>query len=633
MYSLDRFSLLNDGLYFLPPDKFVKPKKGEEGDGEWQEQEPIWLCSPIEVSALTTDMDASWGKLLRIENYDGAFVEWVMPSRLLAKKEELWQSLLDRGLRLASTTRHRDLLHHWLNTKAPTGRALVVTRLGWHENDEVTMFVRPDEVIGGSTTRIIYQSAAASNSLKIRGTVDEWIERIGKLCVGNTRMVLGTSMSFAAPLVYLMGEESFGVQFRGSSRDGKSTAQYVANSTGGSKKGVRSWRATANSLEAIAEEHCDGLLCLDELSLLDDRAAGDAAYTLANGLGKSRLRPDASLRPVREWQLAFLSTGEHTLTEKLLAAGKKVSAGQTIRLLDVESPDSGMGIFENIHGWPTPKAFADHLRNTIMEVYGAPLRAFLEQIAELFRSDEVELRSFLRHQRDRFVIENLPAGASGQVGSACARFGMIATAGELASVMKLTGWPEGEATRAGVACFKAWLDKRGSAGDGDIEAAIRQVRAYIERDAVRFEDLTIEGAPIPYGRVGFINRNREYCVLPEMWAVEVCKGYPAADVAKEMCKRGLMIGQGGKTSGTIKLPGHKSSTRVYRISPHILTPGDPDTRTEAQRRNDMVAHMMTDDDPPLIGRSVNGACANDDDDVSTQDTPPGTPGTRAHLFN
>ena len=330
MYSLDRFSLLNDGLYFLPPDKFVKPKKGEEGDGEWQEQEPIWLCSPIEVSALTTDMDASWGKLLRIENYDGAFVEWVMPSRLLANKPELWQLLLDRGLRLASTTPHRDLLHHWLNEEKPTGRALVVTRLGWHENEDATMFVRPDEVIGESDTRIIYQSAATSNPFKIKGTADEWREGIGKLCVGNTRMVLGTSMSFAAPLIFLMGEESFGVHLIGSSRDGKTTVQYVANSTTGSRKGVRSWRATANSLEAIAEEHCDGLLCLDELGQLDDKAAGDAAYTLANGLGRSRLRPDASLRRVRDWQLAFLSTGEETLTDVLLQGGKV--GGQGIRL-------------------------------------------------------------------------------------------------------------------------------------------------------------------------------------------------------------------------------------------------------------------------------------------------------------
>ena len=309
MYSLDRFSLLNDGLYFLPPDKFVKPKKADngepEGEGTWVEQEPIWLCSAIEVSALTTDMDSSWGKLIRIENYDDVFVEWVMPSRLLANKPELWQLLLDRGLRLASTTPHRDLLHHWLNEKKPEGRALVVTRLGWHENEDATMFVRPDEVIGESDTRIIYQSAATSNPFKIKGTADEWREGIGKLCVGNTRMVLGTSMSFAAPLIFLMGEESFGVHLIGSSRDGKTTVQYVANSTTGSRKGVRSWRATANSLEAIAEEHCDGLLCLDELGQLDDRAAGDAAYTLANGLGRSGLKPDASLRRMREWQLAF----------------------------------------------------------------------------------------------------------------------------------------------------------------------------------------------------------------------------------------------------------------------------------------------------------------------------------------
>ena len=258
MYSLDRFSLLNDGLYFLPPDKFVKPKKGEEeGEGEWVEQEPIWLCSPIEVSALTTDMDASWGKLLRIENYDGAFVEWVMPSRLLANKPELWQLLLDRGLRLASTTPHRDLLHHWLNEEKPTGRALVVTRLGWHENEDATMFVRPDEVIGESDTRIIYQSAATSNPFKIKGTADEWREGIGKLCVSNTRMVLGTSMSFAAPLIFLMGEESFGVHLIGSSRDGHPHPARTANRLCSPRRVVlvAARRAAAAALAAAVSPH------------------------------------------------------------------------------------------------------------------------------------------------------------------------------------------------------------------------------------------------------------------------------------------------------------------------------------------------------------------------------------------
>jgi hypothetical protein len=45
-----------------------------------------------------------------------------------------------------------------------------------------------------------------------------------------------------------------------------------------------------------------------------------------------------------------------------------------------------------------------------------------------------------------------------------------------------------EADRAAASCFRAWLERRGSAGDHDIEAGIRQVIAYIEaHGSSRFE--------------------------------------------------------------------------------------------------------------------------------------------------
>ncbi|WP_457589305.1 DUF927 domain-containing protein, partial [Legionella pneumophila] len=49
----------------------------------------------------------------------------------------------------------------------------------------------------------------------------------------------------------------------------------------------RLWRSTTNGLEGLAALHNDGLLILDELSQMDPREAGEAAYLLANGQGKT----------------------------------------------------------------------------------------------------------------------------------------------------------------------------------------------------------------------------------------------------------------------------------------------------------------------------------------------------------
>jgi putative DNA primase/helicase len=397
----------------------------------------------------------------------------------------------------------------------------------------------------------------------------------------------------------ITGDEGGGIHFQGRSRDGKTTTQYIGGSVAGSRDITQTWRATDNGLEAVCEERCDGLLCLDEIGQIEPKVAGKIAYMIANGEGKSRMMNSTALRRTKKWRVLFLSSGEVGLAELMAEEGKKTRAGQQIRLLEVPSnAGAGYGIFEDIHGFESPKLFADHLRNVTREVHGAPLRGFLDQIAIAFAKGPAALRSELRHQRDQFVRDNLTAGASGQVGSACARFGLIATAGEVATGLGLTGWPEGTAINSARKCFRAWLEKRGSTGDYDLEAAVRQVIAYVEQFGnSRFEDLNSEGF-VTGLRVGFRKHDKhqtEYLVLPTLWQTELCKGYDAKAVADEMIRRGLLIpDKHGKSSTSMRL-GHHGQMRVYRLSPTIINGGaEPDTRTEAQRNKDVVVHMMTD---------------------------------------
>jgi putative DNA primase/helicase len=107
-------------------------------------------------------------------------------------------------------------------------------------------------------------------------------------------------------------------------RIGKSTALAVAGSVwGGGEHGgyVRPWRATANGLEGVALGYCDALLCLDELAQISARDAGEVAYMLANGAGKSRSARDGSVRPAARWRVLFLSSGEIGLADKVAGTG------------------------------------------------------------------------------------------------------------------------------------------------------------------------------------------------------------------------------------------------------------------------------------------------------------------------
>jgi putative DNA primase/helicase len=152
--------------------------------------------------------------------------------------------------------------------------------------------------------------------------------------------VLAISIAFAAPLIGLCGGESGGLHFLGKSSMGKTTALYMAGSVfgGGGRLGfIDSWRSTANSLEGVCAAHNDALLCLDELSQLSSRDAGETAYMICNGCGKNRFSRDIKLRKPLQWTLLFLSSGEINLANKMAedGRGRKETAGQKVRVVEI----------------------------------------------------------------------------------------------------------------------------------------------------------------------------------------------------------------------------------------------------------------------------------------------------------
>lgn len=180
-----------------------------------------------------------------------------------------------------------------------------------------------------------------------------WQNGVARYASGNSRLVLALSAAFAAPLLYPTSSESGGFHFRGGSSTGKTTALVVGGSVwgGGGVRGfIRTWRATSNGLEGVAAMHCDSLLCLDEMGQVDGREAGQIAYMLANGVGKTRAGRSGEARPAAEWRLIFLSSGELSLGDKIAedGRGKRVAAGQQVRIIDIAADAGvGIGLFEN----------------------------------------------------------------------------------------------------------------------------------------------------------------------------------------------------------------------------------------------------------------------------------------------
>lgn len=398
------FKPKEDGVY-----KLVENKDQET---EWR-----WFCSSLEVAAVTRDHNGeAWGRLLIVTDRDGAKHEWAMPMKMLAADGAPYREhLLSLGLEIAPGRFAKDALHEYIATAQPEERARCVPRTGWHG----CTYVLPDITYGQTEgERVLLQTASMEHAFRLVGSLEDWQENLGQYCVGNSRLVLAVSAAFAAPLLIIASEESGGINFVGPSRTGKTTALRVAGSVwggGGITGYLRTWRATSNGLESIAQSHCDALLALDEMGQVDPREAGEVAYMLANGAGKSRAKRDGSARPPAEWRVLFLSTGEMGLADKMIEGGKRPRAGQEVRLVDVPSDaGAGLGIFEEVHGFASSEVFARHLGTRAMKFYGAPIRIFLEKVTAV---EFTAIGDALKMARDDFMAAYVPEDKGGRYAS------------------------------------------------------------------------------------------------------------------------------------------------------------------------------------------------------------------------
>lgn len=563
---------------------------------------PQWVCSTLYVSAQTRDeANDEWGFLLELQDADGNGKHWAMPARLLAGDgSEYRAKLLSMGLKIAPSAKAKNLLTMYVQTAEASARARCTDRTGWHGS----VYVLPDRTIGEQDgERVLFQGAGSVVSqFRQRGTLEQWQEQVARLCVGNPLLMLCMSAAFAGPLLYHVNEPSGGLHIAGDSSVGKTTSLRVAASVFGGKDYVRSWRMTDNAGEAVAAQHSDALLILDELAQVDPKIVGDVVYMLGNEAGKGRATRTATAKAALTWRLLFLSSGEKTLSDHMLEAGKHAKAGQQVRLANVPAEGvmrrTGPG---NLHGFKDGTAFSQHLQKASNTYYGSAGLAFIEWAVQ----NGAGLAELLREEVAERVAAWVPGGAHGQVPRVAQRFALIGAAGDLATHAGLTGWPLGEATNAARACFEAWLEDRGGAGNSEEQTMLAQVRQFFElHGAARFtwwHRLADDHAPVTMNRAGFrrmrtrhgeeiasnadhykqfgdkmhpddaAETQSDWFVLPEVFKKEVCRGFNPHTVARLLAQRGALVSEGasGRPDKKVKVPSI-GQMRCYHITPALF---------------------------------------------------------------
>jgi putative DNA primase/helicase len=354
-------------------------------------------------------------------------------------------------------------------------------------------------------------------------------------------------------------------------------------------------------LELLIGARCgeisDTCLPLDELGQVEGRELGQALYMATGGVGKQRMRRDATLKPSHSWRVMVLSSGEFPIETKLNEDpkhGARAHAGQLVRAVDI--PVCGIhGVFDDFESDDVePSAFAEKCKNATSTFYGMAGPEFIRRlIAQNISAKDV------REHVDAFVQSALKdiKERHGQAARVAQRFGLVCAAGEFGVQFGILPWEQGDTLNDATELLKIWLDERGGSTPYETRQAIAQIRHFIEAHGdSRFDDITTpdpDRKPVA-NRAGFRRDHgeaRRWLIPPEVWRNEVCAGLNAREVAKTLA--GLRIlepDSEGKFSRSETIGGRKQ--RFYVLKPAIFEGWDEAAETSSEHLEHQ-AHIKT----------------------------------------
>lgn len=553
---------LNEAGGFTVNDKGVWYQSAHDAD-------PRWLSSPVYIEAMSRDFqNQSWGRLLTFKDPDNTSKSWSMPMELLAGDgSEIRRNLLNLGVELAIGGKERILFLSYLQSTKPSKRIQCVNRIGWQNEN----FVLPGRVVGVNSTdsELILQAQSPDKSISTSGSLDQWRDKIGQMCGGNSRLIFAVSTAFASVLLKITGEETGGFHFVGPSSIGKSITLKVAASIWGSSGlggFLKRWRSTLNGLEQLSTARCDSLLILDELGEINPKDAGNAAYMLTGGVSKNRATKYSSLAPQSEWRLLFLSSGEIGLTTHIAQSGHESHVGQEVRMIDLPADTGKHGIFEDLHGIGDSGSFATALAANAEQYFGSPIVEFLEKLVV-----DPNIHSQINEIRQTFERE-IKAADHGQIHRVAKRFSLVAAAGELAIRFGILPMEQNEALKVTLSLFMDWKKTWTRVGSRESQRLLDQIKSLLqEYGASRFPVFT-EYKKNPENHTqslwGFRKVEGDECqwiILSEVFRNHFCKGHDYRRALKEL--KGLGLLKSGPSP--MRVP-HLKVTRVLVLSGKIL---------------------------------------------------------------
>lgn len=254
--------------------------------------------------------------------------------------------LADKGLPV--TSQNANLIVDYLealfyDSETSLPKSFTVPRCGWYDfNNGVDTFIDPRREAfireDDKQYRVnVDNKSTFAKTLSHSGSLLDWFTGAYDLITNSpvARFTIGAAV--ATPLLKILNERNFLMHIYTKTTAGKTTALQLAASAIGSDKMIRSFDATRNGLLGAAADVNDYPFLVDEKQVADGRlrdAMDNLTYALTNGLGRTKLNKDSTLRKMFDWRTIAITTGETQLFDE------RTTAGAYTRLLSIAAPDT-----------------------------------------------------------------------------------------------------------------------------------------------------------------------------------------------------------------------------------------------------------------------------------------------------
>lgn len=309
------------------------------------------------------------------------------------------------------------------------------------------------------------------------------------------------------------------------------------------------------------------------------------------------MKASAELRERFTWRTLILSSGELTLADHMNEGGKKVRAGQEVRLADIPADaGAGHGLFEDLHGFESGAEFSMKLKQNAERYHGAAFKQFVQMINE----SREKLKKGYPQDAAIFKKDHLPAESSSQVRRLAERMILVATAGEFATACGLTGWENGAAIAAAGRCFRDWIEGRGGTDRQEEIQIVNHIRRFIEMHGESRFALVLErngqlvladDSRTIANRAGYrrhFGDGMEYLVMKEVFNGELCAGFNRKTVIEVLAKRGILhVASDGRSQMTRRLP-NIGPAKVYVLTPRVVADGEEEASEVKSETSDSV---------------------------------------------